>query len=388
MKIISLFIVCAVMLMACTSQRDGFIVKAKINNPKNYQLGIAYSSGNNYVIDTNYTMEGGWAIFKGKVAEPVMATMLVRRNPALMVEVGNGSIIPGPQPSFILSNDEIEITGDADNIYMAKVKGGQANEEWNKIKPKQNALIEKEWLALKSGYEKLKANGDSSELINSYKQHEENSKLEEEMKKEFIAENPSSIVSAYFLMSLQNNLNDAELKLAFDKLADTAKATTYGKMIAEKIKSTEATAIGQQVIAIDKKDVNGNPVNLETLKGKYVLIDFWGTWCGPCRQGHPHLKELYAKYKDKGFEILGIAHEQSDNMDNNRRVLKEAIEKDGLPWLQVLNNEGVDKFDAVKAYGITAFPTKILIDKEGKIIARYVGDSEEFDKKLKEIFGS
>ncbi len=386
MKRISFFIVCALIGVACTTPREGFVVKAKIDNPKNYQLGIAYANGKGYVIDTNYTMDGDWAVFKGKVEAPVMATFMVRRNPALMIEVGDG-VIPGPQSEFILSNDEIEIVGGADNIYMASVKGGKANEEWNKIKGEQNALAEKGWLAFKSGYEKLKADGDSSLLLNSYKQREEDAKKEEELKKSFIAENPASIVSAYFLMSLENSLSDSELKQAFEKLADTAKTTAYGKMIAEKIKSTEATAIGQEAIAIDKKDINGNPVNLETLKGKYVLIDFWGSWCGPCRGSHPHLKEVYKKYKSDGLEILGIAQEQSDNMDDNIKTWKKAITEDGLPWLQVLNNQDRDKFDAVKAYGVTAFPTKVLIDKDGKIIARYVGDSEDFDGKLKEIFG-
>jgi len=141
--------------------------------------------------------------------------------------------------------------------------------------------------------------------------------------------------------------------------------------------------------ALNKKDDKGKPVNFDALKGKYVLLDFWGSWCGPCRASHPHLKELYAKYKDKGFEIVGIAQEHSA-LPADRLLWTEAIAKDGLPWIQVLNNENRDKFDVVSEYGVTAFPTKILLDKGGNIIGRYIGNGfggEGFTNKLKELLG-
>ncbi|HWW39307.1 TlpA disulfide reductase family protein, partial [Pedobacter sp.] len=141
--------------------------------------------------------------------------------------------------------------------------------------------------------------------------------------------------------------------------------------------------------ALNKKDDKGKPVNFDALKGKYVLLDFWGSWCGPCRASHPHLKELYAKYKDKGFEIVGIAQEHSA-LPADRLLWTEAIAKDGLTWIQVLNNENRDKFDVVSEYGVTAFPTKILLDKGGNIIGRYIGNGfggEGFTNKLKELLG-
>lgn len=141
--------------------------------------------------------------------------------------------------------------------------------------------------------------------------------------------------------------------------------------------------------ALNKKDDKGKPVNFEALKGKYILLDFWGSWCGPCRASHPHLKELYEKYKAKGFEIIGIAQEHSDQ-PADRLLWTEAIAKDGLTWIQVLNNENRAQFDAVSQYGVTAFPTKILLDREGKIIGRYIGNGfggANFTNKLKELLG-
>jgi thiol-disulfide isomerase/thioredoxin len=208
-----------------------------------------------------------------------------------------------------------------------------------------------------------------------------------QLQKEFIQKNPNSLLSVYFLSDMYNSISFEEMKTAYAKLSSTYKGSSYAKAIAGKLQSLEKTAPGKTAIPINKKDINGNPVNLQTLKGKYVLIDFWGSWCGPCRASHPHLKELYGKYKEKGFEILGVAYEHGNTMEASRSAWKNAVAADALPWLQVLNNEDVAVFDAVEAYGVTAFPTKVLLDKEGKVVARYVGESIDFDKKLNEVFG-
>lgn len=142
--------------------------------------------------------------------------------------------------------------------------------------------------------------------------------------------------------------------------------------------------------AAAKKDMNGTAVDFNALKGRYVLLDFWGSWCHPCRASHPHLKELYSQFKNKGFEIIGIASEHAKTAEERHRLWTTAISEDGLTWLQVLNNENVQQFDAVKEYGVTAFPTKILLDRDGNIIGRYVGNGsggEAFGARLEELLG-
>jgi thiol-disulfide isomerase/thioredoxin len=138
-----------------------------------------------------------------------------------------------------------------------------------------------------------------------------------------------------------------------------------------------------------KNDMNGNPFKLSSLKGKYVLVDFWGSWCGPCRASHPHLKQVYNKYKDKGFEILGIASEKVNDLNTAKESWKKAVETDGITWMQVINNDNKGaQHDVTRLYGIEGYPTKLLLDKEGKILAKWLGnESEELDNKLKEIFG-
>lgn len=377
-------------LASCNTQkaRTNFEVRAKIDNPNHYgPYYLGYFDSGKYVVDTNYTKEGDWIIFKGKVTEPVAASFGVRNNPAMEIKLDNGMFIPGPSLDFFLSNDEIKIEGDADHICVAKVEGGKANAEWSSIKSQQDALQKESWLALKSAYDTFKPGGDSSTLKNADTINTKSAEKDLELRKSFIEKNPNSIVSMYFLAGMMNDLNLDDLKASYAKLGNDIKNSTYAKNITDKISSVEATAIGKPAIPINKTDINGNPVNLETLKGKYVLLDFWGSWCGPCRASFPHLKELYAKYKPEGFEILGIALEQSDQLDENIATWKKTVKEDNLPWLQVLDNQDREKFDAVKSYGVTAFPTQLLLDKDGKIMARYVGENEDLDKKLEEIFG-
>jgi len=361
---------------------QGFTVKAKIKNRGNHTTLIAYQSGGKYFMDTSFTEKDGWIYFTGSVEEPVIASLVIR-DPSLNIKRGEG-IIPSPSLSFFLSNDEIIITGDAREIYKATVIGGKANNEWATLKAKQARLTGMEWAATRDYYG-AKKKYTTEEKVEAVKQKA--AEQDRKLKLRFISKNPASLVSVYLLTGLMNTLPLKELEQKFNTLSEESRQSGLAAGLRNKIEGSRATAVGNAAIELNKKDINGHPVTLAALKGKYVLLDFWGSWCGPCRQSHPHLKSLYEKYKSKGFEIVGIAQEQGSDLGKSRKSWLNAIEVDGIDWIQVLNNEDVQKFDVVKAYGVTAFPTKVLLDREGKIIARYVGDSEEIDRKLAELMG-
>ena len=372
--------------MHSTYAQKSFTVKAKISNPNGYTLLISYLQNGKFVLDTNGVSENGYLIFKGVVEEPVVASLVVRKNPALQIATGEG-FIPGPSLQFFLSNDEIIIQGTADKIYAATVQGGLENKEWSEIKPIEADIVHSGWVSLKEAIDTYKPGSDSASIKKAFDLRNDNNKKTEDLRSNFIKQHRNSVVSAYFLSNKLTGTSLEELKQQYHTLGNTAKSSAYGKRIAEHINRLDATSVGKLAPPVNKKDINGNLIDLAALQGRYVLIDFWGSWCGPCRQGHPHLQALYEKYKSSGFEIIGIAQEQSDKLETNIKMWKNAIEKDKITWLQILNNDGIAQNNVVNAYGVTAFPTKFLLDKEGKIMARYIGNTEALDEKLKEIFG-
>ena len=179
----------------------------------------------------------------------------------------------------------------------------------------------------------------------------------------FVRANPRSYISLMNLLEHYNWFDENEAERIYDQLPQELQGTAYDFV---------------------KKDMNGKDVSLKKLKGKYVLLDFWGSWCGPCRASHPHLKELHKKYSGK-VVFVNVADENVKDLEQAKKLWKQAVKEDGMTWTQILNNEGKEEQDLLKLYNITSFPTKILIDPEGKVVARLVGataDPEEFLKAL------
>ena len=136
-------------------------------------------------------------------------------------------------------------------------------------------------------------------------------------------------------------------------------------------------SIGGQAPEISLPDKNGDTVKLSGLKGKIVLIDFWASWCVPCRRNNPFLVYLYKKYKSKGLEIYGLS------IDEEKDRWLNAVKKDKLTWLQVMDDKGWDAPSALR-YGVDAIPANVLLDKEGKIIAVNL-EGQALEKKLKTL---
>ena len=211
---------------------------------------------------------------------------------------------------------------------------------------------------------------------------------------DYVKKYPSTALAANFLCMNTGRMTLEQLKEAYNKLDETAKQTSAGKEIAAEIATLDRVAPGNPAPEIAKNDlVTGKPFALSSLKGKVVLLDFWASWCVPCRKSNPHVKALYEKYRKKGFDVVYVADNDSRPEEALKAIDQDGIRKyhhvlRGLKTLKDANGKmtGYDKSEDVsEQYAIHFLPTKYLIDREGKIIGKVT--DEELDAKLKEIFG-
>ncbi|RAJ77476.1 thiol-disulfide isomerase/thioredoxin [Chitinophaga dinghuensis] len=387
MKKTTITLASSLLLASFSFAQQKYIIKADIKGEEGYKLKASIVTDNHKTEDTGTIRQGDHFEFSGEHSGTSLV-MMGSTHPSSKYEyVKGGMFMPAPFLEFFMTDKPVTITGDANELFMAKVTGGKLNDEFNTLKEKTLPLVQKNW-ELRKETAKMKAPADSTARKAKMAEMTANTKKIEDIQKEWVNKHPKSFVSVIMLLRMFDNYAIDDMEKTFNKLSSDLKATESGKNLAERIKGVRTTAIGSKAPDFTKPDLNGNPLTLSSLQGKYVLIDFWGSWCGPCRASNPHLKELYAKYKSKGFEILGIANEKEDDVKEAKEKWQKCVKGDDLPWLHVLNNFDKNKSDLVAQYAVSGFPTKLLLDKSGRIIFKEVGGGgTDLDNELKKIFG-
>lgn len=194
----------------------------------------------------------------------------------------------------------------------------------------------------------------------------------------YISSHPGSPCSAIYLYVLQDNLSAEQLEKLYTNLTPTVKEISYVRMIPEKILAKKRAAIGMTAPEFAAMDITGKKFNLSDYRGKYVLLEFWASWCVPCRAENPDLLKAYKKYQDKGFVVVGIS------LDDKKDRWEKAIEEDKLPWIHTSDLNAFDN-KLAKLYGVQPIPDNFLIDPQGKIIARQLRGKEVEERLASEI---
>jgi thiol-disulfide isomerase/thioredoxin len=202
---------------------------------------------------------------------------------------------------------------------------------------------------------------------------------EEQMRREiaFVKSHPESVVSASILSTYATTWGKEQTQELYDRLAPELLGTEYAKQVSRYLELSKDLNIGDQFEELEIPDQDGNIQKLSHHMGKLTLIEFWASWCGPCRKENPNLVKTYQKYHTKGFEIYAIS------LDNKRENWLEAIKKDGLTWTQVSDLKGGDA-DAVLIYNVNAIPDNLLVDENGVIVARGLR-GKKLEKQLSEF---
>lgn len=260
---------------------------------------------------------------------------------------------------MFMENAPVQLRGNIDSFYYSKVTGSASQDEYmafqesiKGITDAQNPLYQELHVAKD---EQLKANLEMR--IDSFRM------ARRERIKTYIRQHPKSPVSVALLADMAMMGEHAPLDTLYRVLDPIAQQTYAGKQLGKRLEVLKRSSLGQTIKDFAQNDANGKTVKLSDFKGKYLFIDFWASWCGPCRAENPNVLKAYQTFKDKNFDVLGVS------LDNDPAKWKKAISEDGMPWVQISDLKGYEN-EISAYYGIQAIPSSFLLDPNGVIIAK------------------
>jgi peroxiredoxin len=372
-------ILAALAPVAVAAQTPNFTITGKIGNlNKPAKIYLDYTSEGNGRTDSVELVDGKFK-FSGNIAGIASSRMTLSREGIRDKEIygtkGLGDVI-----YVNFGKEDISITS-ADSLYNAKWTGSKVYDEMkafdDQVGPTVMTVHHNANVTINRATPEQQQDTMYFKVLDKQVQAFRKSRGEKML--EFAKANPNSYFALQALSELVSgyNLESAIAMPIFNKLGEELRLSYGGQGLYKLLNAHTVTALGAVAPNFTQKDVNGKLVSLSDYKGKLVLVEFWASWCSPCRAESPNLLKQYAAFKGKGFEILGVS------VDGDKVKWLDAIKKDGLTWTQVSDLKGWDN-DARKVYGISGVPANFLISPEGKIIGSHLV-GEALNKKLAEL---
>lgn len=375
MLTIALFLI-SMNLMA----QEAYTIKGNIENLKHdATIYLVYNTGGELVTDSTLVQNGVFT-FNGEVAYPVLATVFLHKNPYVQ-KIDKGEHVDhfrfylAPSTMYMFS---------ADSLSNLIIEGSLINDQYAKQQAMQKAINQK-FDDLNKEFYALPPSDQADSSVLAHFQEREHAVLNESYSAhiDFAEQTPNSYLS---LISLSYVAGQPQFKhrteKVFETISEQLRDTPLGKELCMQIAAIDSIEIGNIAPDLTLKTLTGDTVAISDYRGKYLLIDFWASWCGPCREENPNLVKAYNRYKKYNFEILGIS---LDNPNQKDEWIK-AIEMDSLQWTQVCDFLSWNSL-AAKIYGVNSIPSNFLLDPEGRIVAKNIRGTAAL-KILNELFVS
>ena len=357
MRKLLLSIVAASMTLAACNAQSGYKVTGTVEGMPDGKAIIATVNGSSLDTLAKADVKNGSFEFTGNVSEPTGAYIMV---------IGQRGAIP-----FMLENANITVNAGQAGLTVTGSEGQKIYDQFMAI----NATAQQEAMKLQQEYQA--ANGDQAKMQAVQEAYAKLMTDAQAKETELIKANPDYYVSTFVIVSSMGQMEYEQLKERYNLLGEKAKASAQGKAIAAQIAKLESTAIGQIAPNFTITTPEGESISLYDIKGKVKLIDFWASWCGPCRGENPHVVEIYKEYHPKGLEIFGVS------LDNNKEAWVKAIADDGLVWKHGSDLKGWQSAPA-QLYSVTGIPHTVLLDENNKIIAKNLR-GDELKQKIAEL---